>query len=76
MAEEFKCFLCDKQGVGWDKQGLMFILKSLKLCKKHEKELTEKLKVMPDPEPEASAWVPKEVPTPKNFTEREAGQEG
>lgn len=76
MTQEFKCFLCDKQGLGWDKDGLTFVLKSLKLCKKHETELTEKLKTMPEAEPDPNkTFVPKEVPTPKDFTQREPGSD-
>ncbi len=75
-----KCFWCDDKGEAktWDKNGIAFILKSLKLCPKHETELTEKLKLMPEVEPDINAdvFVPKEVPIQKNYTEREPGEEG
>ena len=85
MREEFKCFLCDKQGLGWDKAGLMFVLKSLKLCKKHETELTEKLKTMPEAEPDVNKvmpdptkkeFIPKPVEVKRDFNERQPGEEG
>ena len=80
--EDYRCYLCDHPGNGWEVSALKWILNNMKLCQKHTNQITEKLKDQKEEVVEPVIEKPKSFLPPipekpfKDYTDREPGEEG
>lgn len=75
MTEEtpkYACFFCDKEGANWDKAALKVVLETFCLCKKHRKELSEKIETMPDTLNEPEWYITTKERNKPDYRERAA----